>query len=79
MKFVYDYMFHLLNEYARLLRFKPTIPPGAVEICSETMACPMDGLWREYMVESMVKSPSDTPPCTMLTPKNDEDMGDEQY
>ncbi|KAJ1408589.1 Lipopolysaccharide-modifying protein [Sesbania bispinosa] len=72
MKFVYDYMFHLLTEYAKLLRFEPTIPKGAVEICSETVACPMDGLWRQYMVESMVKSPSDTPPCTMSSPYDEE-------
>ncbi|XP_061371561.1 uncharacterized protein LOC133314131 [Gastrolobium bilobum] len=73
MKFVYDYMFHLLTEYARLLRFEPTIPAGAVEICSETMACPMGGLWRQYMVESMVKSPSDIPPCTMSFPHNNDE------
>ncbi|KAK7282244.1 hypothetical protein RIF29_10874 [Crotalaria pallida] len=78
MKFVYDYMFHLLNEYASLLRFKPIIPAAAVEICSETLACPMDGLWREYMVESMVKSPSVTPPCIMPPPTYNEDKGDEQ-
>ncbi|XP_027348989.1 O-glucosyltransferase rumi-like [Abrus precatorius] len=65
MKFVYDYMFHLLTEYARLLKFKPTIPEGAVEICSEILACPLDGLWRQYLVESMVNSPSDTPACTL--------------
>ncbi|KAH1199728.1 hypothetical protein GmHk_18G053016 [Glycine max] len=44
MKFVYDYMFHLLTEYARLLSFEPTIPAGAVEICSENLACPKNGL-----------------------------------
>nr|KYP64423.1 KDEL motif-containing protein 1 [Cajanus cajan] len=77
MKFVYDYMFHLLNEYARLLRFEPTIPAGAVEICSENFACPLNGIWREYMVESMVKSPSDTPPCTMASPYG-ENEGEEK-
>ena len=71
MDFVYDYMFHLLTEYAKLLKFEPTIPPGAVEVCSETMACPEeDGLWnlKNFMVESMVKSPRDTLPCTMPPP-----------
>ncbi|KAK9273765.1 hypothetical protein L1049_018575 [Liquidambar formosana] len=68
MDYVYDYMFHLLNEYAKLLKFKPTIPKGAVELCSETMTCLADGIWKNFMVKSMVKSPSDTIPCTMPSP-----------
>ncbi|KAI4355046.1 hypothetical protein L6164_003861 [Bauhinia variegata] len=68
MKFVYDYMFHLLREYANLMRFEPRIPSGAVEICYETVACPMVDPWKEFMEESMVKSPSDTPPCAMPAP-----------
>ncbi|XVE58539.1 hypothetical protein DITRI_Ditri04bG0177400 [Diplodiscus trichospermus] len=66
--YVYDYMFHLLNEYAKLLRFKPTVPRKAVELCSETMACPAQGLKKEFMMESMVKGPSVTSPCTMPPP-----------
>ncbi|KAJ0111789.1 hypothetical protein Patl1_00416 [Pistacia atlantica] len=68
MDYVYDYMFHLLNEYAKLLKFKPEIPDGAVEQCSESVACPTTGNWRKFMAESMVKSPSDTLPCTMPEP-----------
>ncbi|KAF8412273.1 hypothetical protein HHK36_000234 [Tetracentron sinense] len=68
MDYVYDYMFHLLNEYAKLLRFKPVISPKAVELCSETMACPADGIEKKFMIESMVKSPTDTSPCTMPPP-----------
>lgn len=68
MDYVYDYMFHLLNEYAKLLRFKPSIPAGAVELCSEIMACPANGLWEKFMVESMVKSPADSTPCNMPPP-----------
>ncbi|KAJ8437239.1 hypothetical protein Cgig2_012508 [Carnegiea gigantea] len=68
MDFVYDYMLHLLNEYAKLLRFKPTIPQNAVELCSETMACPAAGLEKKFMMESMVISPSDRAPCTMPPP-----------
>ncbi|XP_029130220.1 uncharacterized protein LOC109813382 [Cajanus cajan] len=48
MKFVYDYMFHLLNSYAKLLKFKPTIPPGAVEFCPESMACSLRGLRKRF-------------------------------
>ncbi|KAB1205231.1 KDEL motif-containing protein 1 [Morella rubra] len=68
MEFVYDYMFHLLNEYAKLLKFKPSIPPTASELCSELMACPANGTWKNYMVESLVKSPSDSTPCIMPPP-----------
>ncbi|XVF53601.1 hypothetical protein PTKIN_Ptkin05aG0111500 [Pterospermum kingtungense] len=68
MDVVYDYMFHLLNEYAKLLRYKPTVPTEAVEYCSETMACPAEGLNKELMMESMVKGPSITSPCTMRPP-----------
>ncbi|BFG21946.1 hypothetical protein CerSpe_082200 [Prunus speciosa] len=68
MDYVYDYMFHVLNEYAKLLKFKPTIPPNAVELCSEKMACPATGTWKKFMVESMVGSPGDELPCTLPPP-----------
>lgn len=72
MQYVYDYMFHVLNEYAKLLRFKPSIPEKAVEYCSETMACRANGLDKDFMMESMAKSPSDTEPC-ILPPMNAKD------
>jgi len=65
MKFVYDYMFHLLNEYAKLMKFKPTIPTEAVETCSESMVCSVRGLKKRLFVDSMVTSPSETPPCSI--------------
>ncbi|KAJ4955215.1 hypothetical protein NE237_011998 [Protea cynaroides] len=68
MDYVYDYMFNLLKEYAELLKYKPTIPNGAIEFCSETMACHADGLAKKFMMDSMVKTPADTAPCTMLPP-----------
>ncbi|KAH7550287.1 hypothetical protein JRO89_XS13G0165500 [Xanthoceras sorbifolium] len=71
MDYVYDYMFHLLNEYAKLLKFKPAVPDGAVEICSETMACMTDGASeseKKFKMESLVKGPSITSPCTMPPP-----------
>ncbi|XP_047956252.1 O-glucosyltransferase rumi homolog isoform X2 [Salvia hispanica] len=68
MENVYDYMFHLLSEYAKLLKYKPKIPPNATELCSEALACNADGKWREFMEESMEKFPSDSPPCTMPPP-----------
>ncbi|XWS48941.1 hypothetical protein CRYUN_Cryun13aG0120400 [Craigia yunnanensis] len=38
MDYIYDYMYNLLNEYAKLLKFEPRIPKGALELCSEVMA-----------------------------------------
>lgn len=66
--YVYDYMFHLLNEYAKLLRYKPSIPPKAFEVCSESMACLSDQKYNKFMVKSMVESPRGTIPCTMPPP-----------
>lgn len=70
MEYVYDYMFHLLNQYANLLTFKPIIPRKAIELCSESMACLglFNGVGKDFMMESMVKSPAETSPCTMLPP-----------
>uniref|UniRef100_A0A1D1XS72 O-glucosyltransferase rumi n=1 Tax=Anthurium amnicola TaxID=1678845 RepID=A0A1D1XS72_9ARAE len=68
MDYVYDYMFHMLNEYAKLFRFKPTKPPKAIEYCSEFMACPAQGLDKKFMVESIVKAPQVTKPCTLPPP-----------
>ncbi|KAG8376501.1 hypothetical protein BUALT_Bualt09G0070000 [Buddleja alternifolia] len=40
MDFVYNYMFHLLSEYSKLLRYKSTIPQNAIELCSEIVLAP---------------------------------------
>lgn len=68
MDYVYDYMFHLLNEYSKLLKFEPAVPEGAVELCAETLACPAEGREKKFMNESLVKSPAVTTPCTMPQP-----------
>lgn len=68
MEYVYDYMFHLLTNYANLLKFKPRIPEGAVEVYSETMARRHRGLWKKFMAETLVNFPSVTLPCTMPPP-----------
>ncbi|KAL1343771.1 hypothetical protein AAHE18_08G001600 [Arachis hypogaea] len=69
MKYVYDYMLHLLKEYAKLQRFKPKIPERAKEMCPERMACSLrNGPRKRYMYESLVKSPSSTLPCSMPPP-----------
>jgi hypothetical protein len=68
MDHVYDYMLHLLTEYAKLLTFKPTKPPEAVAVCSESLACEAEGLEKKFLLESMVKSASDTGPCNLPPP-----------
>ncbi|GAV92384.1 Glyco_transf_90 domain-containing protein [Cephalotus follicularis] len=68
MDYVYDYMLHLLTDYAKLLTFKPTIPENATAMSSEKMGCPADGLVKKFMMESMVKGPADTGPCTIPPP-----------
>ncbi|KAM7257457.1 hypothetical protein ACFE04_013198 [Oxalis oulophora] len=71
MDYVYDYMFHLLNEYAKLLKFKPEIPEGATEVCSESMACNaygFKGLEKKFMMESLEKGPSIESPCDLPPP-----------
>ncbi|EEF50505.1 O-glucosyltransferase rumi homolog [Ricinus communis] len=65
MEYVYGYMLHLFREYAKLMKFKPEIPQGGVEVCAESMACSEGGLIREFMESSMEISPSSTLPCAM--------------
>uniref|UniRef100_A0A8I6YG61 Glycosyl transferase CAP10 domain-containing protein n=1 Tax=Hordeum vulgare subsp. vulgare TaxID=112509 RepID=A0A8I6YG61_HORVV len=47
MDYVYEYMLHVLTQYSALLRYKPTVPEKAVELCAESMACPRRGRERE--------------------------------
>lgn len=68
MNYVYDYMLHVLNEYAKLLRYKPTVPEKATEICLDSMACPAQGNVKKFMLESMEKSTHDAEPCTLSPP-----------
>ncbi|KAK7406147.1 hypothetical protein VNO78_07767 [Psophocarpus tetragonolobus] len=68
MDYVYDYMFHLLSEYAKLLRFEARVPEGAEELCVESMACRRNGLEKKFMIESMVKEPSTKAPCSLPPP-----------
>ncbi|GAB4861789.1 hypothetical protein Ancab_037046 [Ancistrocladus abbreviatus] len=65
---VYDYMFHVLYRYGRLLKYQPTKPPGAVELCSETWGCSPDGLEKIYKIDTMVPGPVQRKPCAMPPP-----------
>uniref|UniRef100_A0ACD5YM47 Uncharacterized protein n=1 Tax=Avena sativa TaxID=4498 RepID=A0ACD5YM47_AVESA len=74
MDYVYDYMFHLLTEYAKLLRFKPTMPPEAVEVCPESLACQAVGRERKFMEDSMVRSANVAGPCDLPPPFSPEEF-----
>jgi Glycosyl transferase family 90 len=68
MENVYDYMLHLLTQYAKLLRFKPTIPDKATEICMESLACSETGLTKKFLLDSMDKYTYDLEPCVLPPP-----------
>ncbi|CAN6300632.1 unnamed protein product [Urochloa humidicola] len=65
---VYEYMLHVLTEYARLLRYKPTMLENAVELCLESMACSANGRAREFMMDSRERYVADNEPCTLPPP-----------
>ncbi|KAH7848345.1 hypothetical protein Vadar_001670 [Vaccinium darrowii] len=68
MKHVYDYMFHLLYNYGKLLKYTPTVPEGAVELCLESMACSASEKVKKFLIDSMVKGPADSGPCILPKP-----------
>ncbi|XP_068339633.1 uncharacterized protein [Pyrus communis] len=61
---VYDYMFHLITEYSKLLDFKPDIPASAMEVCTESLLCLADPIQRECLKKSTAY-PSPGPPCAL--------------
>uniref|UniRef100_A0A453CF90 Glycosyl transferase CAP10 domain-containing protein n=3 Tax=Aegilops tauschii subsp. strangulata TaxID=200361 RepID=A0A453CF90_AEGTS len=71
---VYDYMFHLLSEYARLLRYRPTVPDGAVEVTVRSMARGRRGLEREFMAGTAVNVSGSAEPCELPLPFGSEEL-----
>lgn len=61
---IYDYMFHLINEYSKLLDFKPTAPSSATEVCSGSVMCLADDKSKQFFERSRA-SPATTPPCEL--------------
>ncbi|KAG7584758.1 Lipopolysaccharide-modifying protein [Arabidopsis thaliana x Arabidopsis arenosa] len=71
MENVYDYMFHLLNEYSKLLKYKPQVPKNSVELCTEAMVCPsedVNGVNKRFMMGSLVSRPHVSSPCSLPPP-----------
>ncbi|KAM7527668.1 hypothetical protein LguiB_031078 [Lonicera macranthoides] len=67
---VYDYMFHLISEYARLLDFKPVRPSSALEVCVDSLLCFADEKQREFL-EMSTSFPSPSSPCQIQPPDSD--------
>lgn len=65
---VYDYMFHLTNEYSKLQRFKPVPPTSALEVCVNSVLCLANPKEKQFLQRSAT-FPSPRPPCT-LRPDN---------
>lgn len=69
MKYVYDYMLHLLQSYGKLMKMNVEVPEGAKEACPETIACPFNGGGvRQSMDYSLVMSPDVKAACEMPPP-----------
>ncbi|KAK3029225.1 hypothetical protein RJ639_039305 [Escallonia herrerae] len=58
-----------------ILKKPPILAIGAVEVCLETLARYVTGVEKDSEMESMVKSPADTGPCTMPPPYQPEALG----
>ncbi|CAN7065439.1 unnamed protein product [Brassica rapa subsp. trilocularis] len=61
---VYDYMFHLINEYSKLQRFKPGKPPSAKEVCAGSLLCFAEQKERDLLERSRAV-PSMDRPCKL--------------
>ncbi|KAG6520625.1 O-glucosyltransferase rumi-like [Zingiber officinale] len=74
MDHVYDYMLHSITEYAKLLRYQPSVPEGFTEVCMESLACHASEKTKEYMLESMERWTSDTEPCALDPPFTSDEL-----
>jgi hypothetical protein len=64
MERVYDYMLHLLREYAKLQDFEPVPGSDFVELCPDAFLCVSPPQERPFLEASRVHSPSKSPPCS---------------
>jgi len=59
---VYDYMYHLISEYAKLQDFKPVPPQSSQEVCVDSLLCFAEPKQRQFLEQSAT-SLSPSPPC----------------
>lgn len=60
---VYDYMLHLLREYASLLDFEPVPAAHLEELCADAFLCVAPPNELPFYESSMVRHPSGSVPC----------------
>ncbi|XP_016515578.1 uncharacterized protein LOC107832276 [Nicotiana tabacum] len=61
---IYDYMYHLISEYAKLQDFVPVQPPSALEICIDSVLCFADDKQKQFLKRS-IAYPSPVNPCSL--------------
>lgn len=61
---IYDYMYHLISEYAKLQDFVPVPPSSALELCIDTVLCFADDQQKRFLKKSLV-FPSNESPCSL--------------
>lgn len=66
--FIYDYMLHLLQAYAKLQRFQPTVPPHAEELCPAKLLCSSGPSAQAMMRMNTIQSRIAHQPCVMKPP-----------
>ncbi|EPS63735.1 hypothetical protein M569_11049, partial [Genlisea aurea] len=78
MEYVYDYMLHLMNEYSKLLNYRPGVPPNGKEICVEALACPEEEetTTRKFLELSLEKFPTNSLPCELPPAYGAEELED---
>jgi hypothetical protein len=70
---VYDYMFHVLNEYSKLFKYKPSVPKNAVECWPDTIVCYAETeAQKECMKDSIITTANPSPPCELGDEEQDE-------
>ncbi|KAK4266823.1 hypothetical protein QN277_023692 [Acacia crassicarpa] len=75
MELVYDYMLHVLQQYAKMLRFDVTVPEGAVELSLESLTSLVNKRARKFLEDSKVKNPATRrPPCKMPPPLEPQEL-----
>ena len=73
---VYDYMLHLLTEYARLMDFRPAAPPPSSssshdapqEACEASVLCLADDKQRRFLEASRAEPAVSDEPCVLPPP-----------
>ncbi|KAH0667221.1 O-glucosyltransferase rumi [Solanum tuberosum] len=61
---IYDYMYHLISEYAKLQDFVPVPPSSALELCINSVLCFADDQQKQFLKKSLV-FPSNESPCSL--------------